>query len=306
MKVLHVPFCYYPDPVGGTEVYVGALAARQTGLGLSVAVAAPASENAEYIHEGIPVYRFRTAPSLDIRDLYGNGDSAAAAAFDEILMHTRPDIVHLHAFTSGASLRVVHTARRRNLPVLFTYHTPAATCNRGTLLLWGDGICDGVLNAHRCAGCALHAQGIPKPAAWLLGNLSSWVGSHLGAAGFSGGVWTALEMSELIRLRHAAVQGLFAESNHIVAVCAWVRELLMRNGVAPEKVTLCRQGLAYSAPLSMEKPSNLPALPVRMAFLGRLDRVKGVDILIDALRITPDLPVTLDIFAVTQSAAATG
>ena len=26
MKILHLPFTYYPDPVGGTEVYVSALA----------------------------------------------------------------------------------------------------------------------------------------------------------------------------------------------------------------------------------------------------------------------------------------
>lgn len=306
MKVLHVPFCYYPDPVGGTEVYVGALTACQAALGLTVSIAAPGSENAEYIHEGSPVYRFAGAASLDLRDLYGTGDAVAAARFDEILQRTDPDIVHLHAFTSAVSLRLAEAVRRRNLPFLFTYHTPTVTCSRGTLLLWGKGICDGVMQAHRCAGCALHAHGVPKPAAWMLGRLPSWAGGRLGAAGFSGGAWTALEMSELIRLRHAAAQGLFKGSTRVIAVCGWVHDLLVRNGVAPEKITLCRQGLAYSAPPAVESASNMPALPVRIAFLGRLDRVKGVDVLIEALRTVPDLPVTLDIFAVCQGGLARG
>jgi hypothetical protein len=84
MKVLHVPFCYFPDPAGGTEVYAGALAGRQLELGMTPAIAAPASENASYWHDGIPVYRFKTSPKLDLRDQYGDGDGAAAEAFDEI------------------------------------------------------------------------------------------------------------------------------------------------------------------------------------------------------------------------------
>ena len=42
MKVLHVPFGYYPDPVGGTEVYVAELASALRRLGIDSAVAAPA------------------------------------------------------------------------------------------------------------------------------------------------------------------------------------------------------------------------------------------------------------------------
>jgi glycosyltransferase involved in cell wall biosynthesis len=300
MKVLHVPFCYYPDPVGGTEVYTGALAACQAKLGLTVAIAAPASENAEYFHDGIPVHRFRISASLPLGDLYGEGDPAAAEAFGEILRKMAPDIVHLHAFTSGVSLRLVRAARRANVSVVFTYHTPTVTCDRGTLLLWGSEICDGIMDVHRCARCGLHALGLPKPASWLIGSLPSSAAEALGAAGLSGGAWTALRMTELSRLRRRAASALFAESSRVVAVCEWVKELLQRNGVPEEKIALCRQGLAHP-PRARETQPKATGLPLRIAFLGRLDAVKGLDILLDALQLAPDLPIALDIFAVSQS-----
>ena len=304
MKVLHVPFCYFPDPVGGTEVYAGALAGCQTELGVRPSIAAPAAENAFYSHEGIPVYRFKTSRKLDLRDQYGDGDELAAAAFDEILDRSHPDIVHLHAFTSGVSLRLVRAAGRRKIPVVFTYHTPTVTCDRGTLLLWGAEICDGVMHVRRCAGCALHAKGLPKAASWMVGGLPQWVGSALGDSGFTGGPWTALEMSSLSGLRRAAIRGLFAESSQVVAVCRWVRELLIRNRVPDEKITVCRQGLAHAAPPAEATAQHAERLPLRAAFFGRLDAVKGIDTLIEALAYDRDLSITLDIFAVSQGDSA--
>lgn len=299
MKVLHIPFCYFPDPSGGTEVYVGALAAYQHALGITAAIAAPAAENSAYSHEGISVYRFRISPSIDLRDQYGEGDASAAAAFDEILEQVRPDIVHMHAFTSGVSLRLARAAQRRNIPLVFTYHTPTVTCDRGTLLLWGAEICNGVMDVHRCAQCALHANGLPAAASWLVGSLPPWVGARLGGAGLAGSVWTALEMSELSRLRRAAVRGLFVEASRVIAVCGWVKELLIQNGVSEHKITLCRQGLAHPAPAN-DSRGEAADLPLRVAFFGRLDSVKGIDTLIEGLRLARELPVTLDIFAVTQ------
>ena len=41
MKVIEVPYCFYPDPVGGTEIYVEALSLGLQGQGIEVVVAAP-------------------------------------------------------------------------------------------------------------------------------------------------------------------------------------------------------------------------------------------------------------------------
>jgi glycosyltransferase involved in cell wall biosynthesis len=129
------------------------------------------------------------------------------------------------------------------------------------------------------------------------------VGRSAGKLGLAGGAWTALRASELVSIRHRAARALFDEADRIVAVCEWVRDVLVRNGVDAAKIALSRQGLSSPAPLrSRQRTADANAV-LRMAFLGRLDVVKGLHVLIEALQLAPTLPVTLDIFAVVQGEA---
>jgi glycosyltransferase involved in cell wall biosynthesis len=303
MRLLHVPFCYYPDPVGGTEVYVASLARVQQARGYEVAVAAPGTTSRTYVHDEIPVHRFAIGDGLSLRELYGEGDPAALENFRQILDRFRPDVLHLHAFTSAVSVPLAQAARSRKIPVVFTYHTPAVTCCRGTMLEWGSRVCDGQMRVNRCASCMLQGKGLPKAASWIIGALPQAFGALAGNARLEGGMWTAFRATELVGIRHAAARRFLSEeTDHIFAVCEWVRAVLIANGIPPGKITLSRQGLPYPA-LAKDAPageSSSPVSPVRFAFLGRLDPVKGIEILIDALAKLPDAELQLDVFAVVQ------
>ena len=126
-------------------------------------IAAAAAVEATYWHYDVKVRRFPVKELVgDVREMYDEGDNLAAEAFGRILESEQPDLVHLHAFTRGASLRLVRETKRRGLPVVFSYHTPTVSCQRGTLLRWGTDACDGVLDARRCSACALHDLGLNK------------------------------------------------------------------------------------------------------------------------------------------------
>jgi len=311
MKVLHVPYGFYPDAVGGTEIYVEALALELQSHGVESIIAAPGDENVAYDHQGIPVRRYKVQPALqDLRDLYSEGDADAARSFGGILSREQPDIVHLHAFSRGASLRVVRAAKAHDSKVIFTYHTPTVTCQRGTMMKWGEESCHGIMDLHTCSRCTL--QGLlrstfhrtaAKTLAHLVGSLSPSVGSRLGQLNLSGGAWTALRMTELLRLRHQTVTSIFTEVDRVVAVCEWVRDVLLRNGVPPDKIALCRQGVYETAEQNSPNPPKYvnPNSCLTIIFLGRLDPTKGVDILIQALRRIPDARLQLHIYGVAQS-----
>ncbi len=308
MKVIHIPFCFYPDPVGGTEVYVESLARRLQKRGVQTIVCAPAQQDASYGHEGLPVRRFSVSKTIaDLSDLYAEGDPQAAFAFSHILEEERPHVVHLHAFTYGVSLRLVQETKRRGIPVVFTYHTPTVSCQRGTLIRWGKEACDGTLNLDLCSRCTLHGLGLPRGLADVVGRAPVAIGNALGMIHLSGGVWTALRMRELVAARHKAVRALMTEADHIVALCKWVQDLLVRNDVPPEKITLSRQGLAQEVDREVriqkgDSQSSVHDLysPLRMIFLGRLDPTKGPHVLIQAIRMSPHLSVSLDIYGVVQ------
>ena len=317
MKVLQVPFTYYPEAVGGTEIYVDALAQRLRAHGVESVIAAPAQRNETLERNGLCVRRYALSEQVDdLRDLYGEGDATASANFERVLDEERPTVVHLHAQTRGVSLRMVRAARRRRIPVVYTYHTPTATCQRGTLLRWGNEVCDGTMKERLCAACALEGRGVNRLAAHVLAAVPAAVGGLCGRAGLRGGVGTAIRARELTGLRHGCAREFLAETDHVVAVCEWVRAVLLRNGVPAEKITLSRQGLCQEEPAKAESGKQKAEIsafsfplstfgdrpPLRVAFLGRLDRTKGVDILVRAVRAVPELNLSLDIYGIAQGA----
>jgi glycosyltransferase involved in cell wall biosynthesis len=301
MKVVHTPFTYHPGPVGGTEVYVESLARCLQQRQVTSIIAAPGKETAFYEHAGLAVRRFALSDEVnDIRDLYGEGDVKASQEFAKILDDERPDILHMHAFTRGVSLLMAREARRRGVKVVFTYHTPTVSCQRGTLMRWGQDVCDGKLNVHDCSACSLQALGLSKMTALALGRAPSVIRRLAGAAKLSGGVWTAMRMTELVQLRHSAFQALMREVDQVVALCGWVKELLFRNGVPNEKVVVSRHGLQQSMDAMDAQFVHVTTDPLRIAFLGRLDRTKGADTLIQALRSLPEARIELSLYGIPQ------
>ncbi len=165
-------------------MYVEALARQQQLEGMTAIVAAPGRRDDAYAHHGLSVFRFQVTEQVDdIRELYGEGDPHAAASFARILDAETPDVVHLHAFTRGVSLRLVREAKRRGIPVIFSYHTPTASCQRGTLLRWGTEVCDGTLDVRTCSQCSLHGLGLNKALSTAAGWIPTAVGRAIGAAG---------------------------------------------------------------------------------------------------------------------------
>jgi glycosyltransferase involved in cell wall biosynthesis len=299
VKVLHVPFCFRPDRIGGTEVYVESLAHEQLARGLEVVVAAPAQRNATYAIDGLAVRRFATGRLQGPAMLYGAGDPVASRELGAVLDDERPDVVHLHAFTSAVSVRSVDEARRRGIGVVFTYHTPTVSCARGTLLWQGRRVCDGSLHVQRCAECALDGLGVGRLGSAVLSRVPIAVGSACADLRLAGSrVWTGLEFPYLVSSHHDAVRALMARVQKIVVLCDWTMDVLVRNGVAADKIVTCRHGLpsGNDAPRIQRHQTG----PLRVAFFGRVHPTKGPDVLIRAVRLLVDVALELHVFGVEQ------
>src|SRR5262245_30241470 len=99
------------------------------------------------------------------------------------------------------------------------------------------------------------------------------------------------------------LQAMAADADVIIAVCQFLYDALLRNGIPEKKIKLNRQGItaafakdargaAYASP-------NSPADPLRLLYLGRWDPVKGIDVAVNAVRAIPSaIPVQLSIRAV--------
>jgi glycosyltransferase involved in cell wall biosynthesis len=300
VKIIQVPFCFHPDPIGGTEIYVEALSDHLQSQGIDIIIASPSAINQTYQHRQLQVHRFAISPQIsDLRYLYGKGDPQASLEFSRILDLEKPDLVHLHAFTAGVSIRLVEAAKQRQIPVIFTYHTPTVSCQRGTLLQNGTKICNGKLNVHTCTRCTLQGLGLDYLQSYLIGSLPPIVGKGLEALQLQSGVWTALRMSDLVSCQQTAFHQLMTEVDQIIAVCNWVKDLLLLNQVASAKISMIRQGLCHDS--NVHRSTSLaPTDTLKIVFLGRIDRTKGLHVLIMALATMKNLSVTLDVYGIMQ------
>ncbi|MFL5563196.1 MAG: glycosyltransferase [Gemmatimonadaceae bacterium] len=300
MRVLHLPYTYFPDPVGGTEVYVAQLARELRARSVESVVAAPGNAAAEYEHEGTRVLRYAVGEPADRREIYdAAGNADAIRALDAILASVRPDVAHFHAYTRGVPPEAANAARRRGVRVVVTYHTPTVTCARGSLIRNGEVLCDGALYVSRCARCMLRRNGLPAIAADVLGYLPVATG-HLvrSIAPRAGGVATALRMTELMDERHERVRAHFRAADAVVAPATWVAELLTAEGVSSDRLVVSAQGIQAEPRAPVVKVAGDRA--VRVVLPGRYSPEKGIDTVIDAMKAIPTIDIRLDIVGTEQ------
>jgi glycosyltransferase involved in cell wall biosynthesis len=230
------------------------------------------------------------APGID--QAWKAADPVAAEQFARVLERCEPDVVHVHARTAAVSSALVGRARRHGARVVLTYHSPTMSCARGTMLLGGREPCDGELRPVRCTRCALGGLGVPAPLAALAASPMGLAASRRGRG--------RLRVPSLIERAADDFREMLGAVDHVVAVCDWVRDVLLRNGAAPERLTLCRQGVATAAGPVPARPRETGG-PLRIAYYGRFDPAKGVGLLIDALRAAQSARVALDLYLVNQA-----
>ena len=291
-SVLHIPFCYYPDQVGGTEIYVKSLCEAQRDQGIESSIAAPGDIWEQYEFDGIQIYRYPVKSDMrDVGEIYNTADSDSAREFGRILDQIEPDIVHIHALTRGVSLAHLQEVQKRKIGSCFTYHTPTVSCMRGTMMLKGVNECDGAPNVGRCCACVLQGHGLPFKLGELIARFGGVWGGYIPGRKLS----AAIQFPVWVENRTKSVQEFFHEVDQIVAVCQWVYDVLLLWGISESKINLLRHGLNINAPLPV--PGARPKHSrVRLAYFGRIDTTKGLELLLGAWRrATPD-NVCLDVF----------
>ena len=296
MLVLHFPFTYFPDPVGGTEVYVAALAEQLRVHGIESAVAAPGVEFGHYRWQDIEVRRYPVSIAVDALDLAGRGCPTAIKHVMEICDELKPTLIHFHAHTRGVSVALALALKARGLPLVVTYHTPTLSCRRGDLLRFGAEVCTGVLAREPCLACGLHQRGVPL-ATWAAVVEPVW----RRLLPLSSGRWhTLLSYGIAVRQYQQRFKSLFELADRAVAVCQWVYDLLSANGVSTAKLRMNRQGVsgAFAAPARAER---LPG-PLRLLYLGRAHLTKGLALLLDAVAGLPEARFEMVLHVIAQEA----
>ncbi len=282
LRVLHCVGFYFPDPVGGTEVYVRDLASalRERGVESSIAAAITGPES-DYLWQGVPVRRY---PS-DIE----------RARFQQLVRRLEPDVFHLHSWTTGAGLTHLRHAADLGIPCVATLHVPAPLCIRGTMLLEGKTPCDGRIDETRCAYCWALERGVPAPAAHLISRLPTWTPPPWLTRSPARRLATLASARTIAANQAARLQELSQLCERIVVPSEWVRSALRENAIADAKILLSRQAASAAFVSSGREPRDSAGKrPLAIGFVGRIETYKGVRTLIEAMaHIPPQTPLRL-------------
>ncbi len=291
MRIVQAVGWYFPDSLGGTEVYVAGLSRRLQKAGHDVAVAAPApgtGREYRYEHEGVPVYRYPT-PARPTRDqCRGVTPARGADFFHRWLDQRRPDVVHFHTFVTGLGLAEVKRAKQGGARVICTTHSASLgfVCERGTMMRWGETPCDGICRPRKCAACVLHQRGIPKPAARLCAAIAAPV-ARVGQF-VPGRCGTLLAMPHFVARNRRMQRELLETVDRFVLLTRQALEVVAANGGPRGKLALNRLGLSQPNVTRKPGPGTHPTRrPVRIGYLGRFDPIKGVH---DLARAVAGLP----------------
>lgn len=278
MKVAHCTAWFVTESVGGTEIYVASLARELKRAGVEQVILIPRQrpglpDEAEY--EGLKIVRY---------DPDG---------FGEAIAKFKPDLLHLHTWTSTAGIREFRAARQRAIPILFTFHNYSPVCATDTLMRHGESRCDGVIRKFTCSSCYFHNRGRSRPESTALAVVSALLSPFFPRPDSTRRWRTLGSMFAGFSQRRSELAELAAGSAALVAPAEFVRRVLVRNGVPAVKIVISRQGTAGDAP---PPPRRESAEQLRVGFVGRLEYLKGADIIAEAVwRMDPSRRVTLEI-----------
>jgi glycosyltransferase involved in cell wall biosynthesis len=309
MKIVHLLGWYFPDSVGGTEVYVEGLCRRLQEAGHDVMIAAPdprRTSPAEYEYHGVPVFRYPITDQPTRDEAYHRVAMAGAAHLFRWLAVERPDILHVHSIKTGVGLPEFREARRLGIRIIATCHLPSLgyLCRTGELMQDGKHPCDGIVWPAKCAACNLTHAGLSPLPSRLAGAIPPSLGAVL--SGLPGKAGTVLGMSALVVEHRKMQRELFEIVERFVVLNETAYRMLVADGSPAGKLAINRLGLSQSAvrrkPGADERPT---ARPVRFGFAGRLHPTKGVvQIVRAALAIPRDVDFRIDIRAPVLDAGA--
>jgi glycosyltransferase involved in cell wall biosynthesis len=217
-------------------------------------------------------------------------DADAGEAFGRLLDEMRPGLVHffhLHGMTAAA----VDAAAARGIPVALTCTDFWLECPTVQLLLPDDTLCKGPDEDR--ANCAEHLIANRLPVVNWTGALAGAItrASRVRATPRVARAWTNLQ-ARTPRLL-AAVQSAAV----VLAPTEYMRSRLDAFGVPAQKLRLMRYGVPppdASRVRKVERPDFDGR--IRVAFVGSLAANKGAHLLLEAMRLAPDLAAEVAIW----------
>jgi glycosyltransferase involved in cell wall biosynthesis len=294
MKILLSSADFFPSNFGGGQVYVYRLAKELIRRGHDVIVLTnrrwgegnQAYTIDRYNYENIAVICLLMNPeAITHVENYCVFGPLTLSILRGILMEYGPDIVHIN----GIKPTLTTLCNKLNIPHVVTVHHTGIICPAGALVKTDGSICNLSTNIKDCVPCCNFWRR-PK---WYTGGMLAKIpdfiygpiGKRLNDSKRHSYIERGLIYSYLVEQSIETKKMLLKQAQHFVAPSRAMHDLLVRNGCDPKKITVIPHGIEPLEKLPLE---TFVGRAVRFGYVGRIDRLKGLHVILEALELLPD------------------
>lgn len=296
-RVLHISNDLYPQITGGTEIFIHQLLEAQLTSQPADSLLWCAHQReqsltgSEDYSSQTPLQRHLPPILPGTRRQRASASASSIPGFLELLREFKPQIVHFHSWSDRCGLTHARAAHASGARLVITVHAPGFTCIKGNLIDARGHICDGLMRARRCTRCRLHNGGVPYPLATLVAMQQGWP-LDAETPGSLAHLLTARQLTTAFQEAWREMMNL-ADAIHVLA--DWSRQVLILNDAPPDKVHLIRSCGPAPLPVRTRRPMEDGVL--RLVYWGRCHPVKGLHLVIEAIRRLPrQAPIRLDFY----------
>lgn len=277
MKIILITDYFYPLSNGGTEKYVYLLA-KHLAKEYEVRILSIHQESKKDIFSNLIIDYIPANTDNSTAVISGLRPPNNIKIFEDYLNEQQPDIVHFHTLTTNFNQHHTKISNDLGIKTFFTSHIPGHQCLRGDFMYHGKKPCDGKVEKRKCIKCVTLYN--KKPA---LQRISKYL-------------YYNLKCNDPVNTKLLQLKAIEESTEKIIAVCNWQKEFLIKNGINDKNLSICRQEVSSREIIKIKSTDTL-----RLGFIGRIDPVKGLDLLINALKAINYENVQLTIAAIKPS-----
>jgi glycosyltransferase involved in cell wall biosynthesis len=253
---------------GGGQVYLKNILEELIRQNLDIIIAEPGEGlNQSEAYKGISVFSFDK-----------KGD---AGAFIRFLKELKPDLVHAH----GYKAEFAKACSFLGIPCIVTAHHGGILCPAGTLLNYKDEICKIKAAPNNCLPCVLKrikfGQIVYPVLSRLPLSLNLRISRVIAKAPFVYVISPILSATGNIQNKLNQWQEIVSYSTLIISPSFAMAESMKRNGADPGKIRIVPHGIPKPN-VKLEEPMCKDKKSIRFFYVGRVNYIKGLHIMINA------------------------
>jgi glycosyltransferase involved in cell wall biosynthesis len=300
VKVIQVLNHFLPHQTAGTEIYTWALSKQLQQQGVAAKVLIPhygKTENADYVYDGLAVHQYAEPSVVDRSLIMGFRAPDGLKHFVAYLQKEQPDLVHFHelAGSNGITLQHLKAAKSIGAKVIMTFHLAGYSCKTDTLFFRNKSLCNGEIDLRKCSTCYLHSRGYTNTACYLTAASTILHKLSINTSKWGNRVGTALGTVPILAKLNTDLKTLVSSCDRIVAITEWYQKVLQTNGIDPNKISFIPQALPLDN-VSDSIVNKAVHSPLRLLFLGRINKFKGLHLILEALKAIDTSLVSLSIY----------